>query len=39
VKNNEGPKSRERIGLRKMAHEEQRWVREAMVRSQQMAAV
>ncbi|BCU80966.1 phenylacetate-CoA oxygenase subunit PaaA [Polycladomyces abyssicola] len=39
VKNNEGPKSRERISLRKMAHEEQRWVREAMVRSQQMAAV
>lgn len=39
VKNNEGPKSRERIGLRKMAHEEQRWVREAMVRSRRMAAV
>jgi ring-1,2-phenylacetyl-CoA epoxidase subunit PaaA len=39
VKNNEGPKSQERIGLRKMAHEEQRWVREAMVRSRQMAAM
>ncbi|MDN4592383.1 1,2-phenylacetyl-CoA epoxidase subunit PaaA [Polycladomyces subterraneus] len=39
VKNNDGPKSRERIDLRRMAHEEQRWVREAMVRSRQMAAV
>jgi len=39
VKNNDGPKSRERIDLRRMAHEEQRWVREAMVRSRRMAAV
>jgi ring-1,2-phenylacetyl-CoA epoxidase subunit PaaA len=39
VRNNEGPKSQERIRLRKMAHEDQRWVREAMVRSRQMAAV
>ncbi|WP_380702227.1 1,2-phenylacetyl-CoA epoxidase subunit PaaA [Salinithrix halophila] len=31
VKENKGPKSMERIGLRRFAHEEQRWVREAMV--------
>lgn len=33
VKHNRGPKSQERISLRRYAHEEQRWVRQAMVRS------
>jgi len=33
VRDNVGPKSRERIELRRMAHEGQRWVREAMLRS------
>jgi ring-1,2-phenylacetyl-CoA epoxidase subunit PaaA len=33
VRQNDGPKSRERVELRRMAHEGQRWVREAMVRS------
>ncbi|MGA9173337.1 MAG: 1,2-phenylacetyl-CoA epoxidase subunit PaaA [Thermoactinomyces sp.] len=33
VRYNEGPKSKERMELRRSAHEEQRWVREAMARS------
>ncbi|MBH8606378.1 1,2-phenylacetyl-CoA epoxidase subunit PaaA [Thermoactinomyces sp. CICC 10521] len=33
VRENRGPKSRERMELRRSAHEEQRWVREAMARS------
>ncbi|MFC4547289.1 1,2-phenylacetyl-CoA epoxidase subunit PaaA [Paenactinomyces guangxiensis] len=33
VRNNEGPKSRERMELRQSAHEGQRWVREAMIHS------
>jgi ring-1,2-phenylacetyl-CoA epoxidase subunit PaaA len=33
VKNNAGPRSQERVDLRRFAHEEQRWVREAMVRT------
>lgn len=39
VKRNRGPKSVERIGLRRFAHEEQRWVREAMVRSRELQSV
>ncbi len=39
VRYNRGPKSEERIGLRRFAHEEQRWVREAMVRAHKMQAV
>lgn len=39
VKHNRGPKSEERIGLRRFAHEEQRWVREAMVRSRELQTV
>lgn len=33
VRENCGPKSQERVELRRMAHEGQKWVREAMVRS------
>lgn len=33
VRNNSGPKSQERIELRRGAHEGQRWVRQAMVRA------
>ena len=33
VKNNAGPKSQERIALRRQAHEGQAWVREAMIRA------
>lgn len=33
VRFNEGPKSTERIEMRRQAHEDQRWIREAMVRS------
>jgi ring-1,2-phenylacetyl-CoA epoxidase subunit PaaA len=33
VKQNAGPKSQERVLLRKQAHEGQRWVREAMIRT------
>lgn len=36
VKNNAGPKSQERIQLRKQAHEGQRWVRDAMVRTREI---
>lgn len=39
VKHNRGPKSEERIQLRRFAHEEQRWVREAMVRSRELQTV
>ncbi|WP_067923165.1 1,2-phenylacetyl-CoA epoxidase subunit PaaA [Alicyclobacillus shizuokensis] len=39
VRDNSGPKSKERIALRRQAHEGQRWVREAMVESPQRAAV
>ncbi|WP_170099497.1 1,2-phenylacetyl-CoA epoxidase subunit PaaA [Kyrpidia spormannii] len=35
VKNNAGPKSQERLALRKQAHEGQRWVREAMSRTRE----
>ncbi|WP_245726352.1 1,2-phenylacetyl-CoA epoxidase subunit PaaA [Marininema mesophilum] len=33
VKENQGPKSQQRVDLRRFAHEEQQWVREAMLRS------
>ncbi|MDR6226757.1 1,2-phenylacetyl-CoA epoxidase subunit PaaA [Desmospora profundinema] len=33
VQNNDGPQSQERVALRRFAHEEQQWVREAMVRA------
>ncbi|WP_124726818.1 1,2-phenylacetyl-CoA epoxidase subunit PaaA [Staphylospora marina] len=39
VRFNEGPKSRERMELRRMAHEGQRWVREAMLRAREVSAV
>ncbi|PTX63331.1 ring-1,2-phenylacetyl-CoA epoxidase subunit PaaA [Melghirimyces profundicolus] len=39
VRFNRGPKSQERIGLRRFAHEEQRWVREALVRSREKQPV
>ncbi|WP_067930869.1 1,2-phenylacetyl-CoA epoxidase subunit PaaA [Alicyclobacillus kakegawensis] len=39
VRENSGPKSQERIALRRQAHEGQRWVREAMVDSPHRAAV
>jgi ring-1,2-phenylacetyl-CoA epoxidase subunit PaaA len=38
VRNNEGPKSKERMELRRAAHEGQRWVREAMIRSRMATA-
>lgn len=38
VRNNEGPKSKERVELRRAAHEGQRWVREAMIRSRMATA-
>ena len=38
VRKNCGPKSQERIQLRRQAHEGQRWVREAMLRSAQASA-
>lgn len=37
VRYNEGPKSKERIGLRRKAHEGQRWVREALLLNWQSA--
>jgi ring-1,2-phenylacetyl-CoA epoxidase subunit PaaA len=37
VRNNTGPKSQERVNLRRRAHEDQAWVREAMKRSAQVA--
>ena len=37
VRDNTGPKSQERIALRRQAHEGQAWVREAMIRSAAMA--
>jgi ring-1,2-phenylacetyl-CoA epoxidase subunit PaaA len=39
VRNNTGPKSQERIALRRRAHEEQSWVREAMGRSTRREAM
>ncbi|MCL6517275.1 1,2-phenylacetyl-CoA epoxidase subunit PaaA [Alicyclobacillus sp.] len=39
VRENDGPKSRERIGLRRRAHEEQAWVRDALVRAGHAAMV
>lgn len=38
VQKNQGPKSQERIALRRQAHEGNRWVREAMTRASQAAA-
>jgi ring-1,2-phenylacetyl-CoA epoxidase subunit PaaA len=37
VRDNSGPKSQERVNLRRRAHEEQAWVREAMRRSAEVA--
>jgi ring-1,2-phenylacetyl-CoA epoxidase subunit PaaA len=37
VRNNTGPKSQERVNLRRRAHEGQAWVREAMKRSAEVA--
>ncbi len=39
VRDNQGPKSQERIALRRFAHQEQRWVREALMRSRDKMAV
>lgn len=39
VRDNQGPKSQERIALRRFAHEDQRWVREALIRSRNEVAV
>ncbi|WP_367307044.1 1,2-phenylacetyl-CoA epoxidase subunit PaaA [Alicyclobacillus acidocaldarius] len=39
VRDNTGPKSQERIALRRMAHQDQAWVREALVRARTAAAV
>ncbi|SFT01539.1 1,2-phenylacetyl-CoA epoxidase subunit PaaA [Marininema halotolerans] len=39
VRDNQGPKSQERLNLRRFAHEEQAWVREAMIRSRLKGSV
>jgi ring-1,2-phenylacetyl-CoA epoxidase subunit PaaA len=39
VRDNTGPKSQERIGLRRRAYTDQAWVREALLRARERAAV